>query len=172
MRVRRAPYSHTSPFTSLPSDFLCLPKRAARHSTLYAPPMDRLLLDHAKNQIFDDQTNQNNGQEAGEYVRNVERVLVLEDEPPKSARSGADAEYEFGRDQGSPSEGPADFQTGEYAGEGCRHQYLRNECGSCQAVVSAYHFQSLAHGQKAGVSVQGDRPGHRMHQHEDQASVS
>src|ERR1700722_7210243 len=48
---------------------------------LHAPALDRSLLDHAKHHVLDREADQDDGQEAGEYFRNVELVLALEDVP-------------------------------------------------------------------------------------------
>src|SRR6478736_6108465 len=92
------------------------------NSALESPFPDGLALDGLEDQVLDDKADDDHGEQPGEDRRNVEQVAVLEDEPSKSALARRYAEHEFRRDQGPPSEGPANFQSGQDRWEGRRNQ--------------------------------------------------
>src|SRR6266852_656381 len=84
---------------------------------LHAPLADSARFNGAEDKILHEQADQNNSQEAGEYAGYFQLVFVFINEPAEPAGAGADAEHKFRRDQGAPSERPADFKTGQYARE-------------------------------------------------------
>src|SRR5207248_3573328 len=82
----------------------------ARSSTLHAPPAHRARLDHAKDHIFDDEADHDDGQQPGEHVGYLELVLVLIDEPAQATRSRRYAEHQLRRDECAPGERPTDLE--------------------------------------------------------------
>src|SRR5690606_13354886 len=94
---------------------------------LNAPALDGQAFDGAEDEVLDHQTDDDHRQKPGENLGDIEHVLVLEDEPAETARTGADTEDQLGRDQGTPGEGPADFQPGQDRGEGGGDQDFENE---------------------------------------------
>jgi hypothetical protein len=62
-------------------------------SGLHAPADDRSPLDRAEHDILDEESEQDDGQKAGEDVRYLEQVLVLIDVPADAAMTRAAAEH-------------------------------------------------------------------------------
>src|SRR5665213_2131247 len=76
--------------------------RVRSASGLHPPTAHGALLDHAEDQVLDDEADDDHRQQAGEHVGDLQRVLVLVDVPAEAARSGADAEHQLGCDQRAP----------------------------------------------------------------------
>src|SRR6187551_2138490 len=93
-----------------------------RGLVLHAPFLQRLALDGLKDEVLDNEADNDDGQQAGEDSRDVEKVAVLEDEPAEAALSGRDAEDELGGDQRAPGESPADLEARQDRREGRRHK--------------------------------------------------
>ena len=68
---------------------------------LHAPAADGAVLDRAEDDVFDEEAEDDDCQEAREYFGNSELILVLEDVPAEAARTGAHAEHELVREQES-----------------------------------------------------------------------
>src|SRR5258705_9046260 len=79
-------------------------------SILHAPFAHRARFNDAKDHVLDEEPDYDDRQQAGEYVRNLELVLVLVDEPTQSARSRRHAEYQLGGNERPPCECPADLE--------------------------------------------------------------
>src|ERR1700682_1861279 len=92
---------------------------STQFSTLHAPLANGPGFDGAKNDVLDQQADDDHGKQAGEYIRDLELILVLVDEPSKNARPGRDPEHQLARDQGAPGECPADLESGQDTRE-CR----------------------------------------------------
>src|SRR5574340_1611218 len=88
-------------------------ERLVMMSALQAPAAYGAPLDRAEHEVFDQQADRDDGDQAGEHRRNVERVAVLEDEPPETALAGRHAEHELRGDQRAPGERPADLHRSE-----------------------------------------------------------
>ena len=108
----------------------------------------------------------------GEDIRDQKLILLLEDVPAESARSGTDAEHQFGGDQRAPRECPADFEPGENARESGGQQNADHVARLREAVVLSDHFQRRADRAKSGMHVERDGPEHRMNQDEDHAAIA
>jgi hypothetical protein len=70
-------------------------------------------LDATEHEPFHGKADQDHGQQAGEHVRCLQRIASFEDVPAEAGRTARDAEHEFGGDQRSPSERPADLEAGQ-----------------------------------------------------------
>src|SRR6202158_2709047 len=108
-------------------------------SALHAPALDRSGFDKAKHNVLDCKTNQNDREQASEHFRNVELVLALEYVPAEPALTRRYAEYQFGRDQRPPGEGPADLEAGQNAGKRRGDENARDEAQASQIVVAPNH---------------------------------
>src|ERR1700682_5732553 len=91
----------------------CSTQFSTQFSTLHAPLANGPGFDGAKNDVLDQQADDDHGKQAGEYIRDLELILVLVDEPSKNARPGRDPEHQLGRDPGAPGECPADLESGQ-----------------------------------------------------------
>src|SRR5579862_8884963 len=141
-------------------------------SNLHAPAADSSMFNAAEDHIFHDEPEQDDGEEAGENVRDEELSFLFEDVPAEAARSGADAEDQFGGDQGTPRKCPSDFQSGEDAGECAGNQDARDISDSRQAVVLSDHPKGWANGSETGVGIESDGPQNGVDQNEDDASIA
>src|SRR5574340_61572 len=111
-------------YNSLAASSICF--RSTFMSVLHAPFADGTVFQCAEDQVLDHQADQNDREQAGEHVGDLQLVLVLVDVPAQSAGAGAHAEHQLGGDQRAPGERPADLQAGEYAGAGRRNEDLGN----------------------------------------------
>src|SRR5437667_12483203 len=71
-------------------------RRVLRRSRLHAPAPHRAPLDGAEDQALDDQADRHHGEQAGEHVRGLQQVAVLEYVPAEPAAAGGDAEHQLG----------------------------------------------------------------------------
>src|SRR5688572_2644626 len=83
----------------------------------HAPASNGAVFDRPEDHILDEQPEQDDGQQAGEHVRDQQLVLVLVDEPADASGTGTRAEEELGGNERAPCERPADLQPGENAGK-------------------------------------------------------
>src|ERR1700737_3167268 len=114
-----------------------------RASVLHAPLVDGALLDGAEDEVLHQEADQDDREEPGEDVGDLQQVLVLEDEPAQSARALADAEHELGGVHRGPGERPADLEAGQDARERRGNQDLQHVPRPGEAVVAADHPQRL-----------------------------
>src|SRR5690606_4855129 len=141
-------------------------------SALHAPALDGDALESVEDELFLQQADDDHHGQAGEHVVGVELVAVLVDVPAQAALAGGGAEHQLGGDQGAPGEGPAHLEAGEDRRQRRRHQDQRHEAHALEAVVAAGHALGFGHAEEARVGAQGQRPEHRVHQHEDQAAFA
>lgn len=80
------------------------------NSILHAPALDRPAFDPAEDDVFDEQADHDDGQQAAEHFGDVELVFGFKNEPAEATLAGRHAEHEFSGDQGAPGECPADFE--------------------------------------------------------------
>src|SRR6266702_7050200 len=138
---------------------------------LHPPTIDRALLDQPEQAVHGN-TDRDYCQQAGKDICNLKLILVLIDKPADPAGTGADPENQFGRDQGTPSKGPAVLESGQNGGESGRDEDLQYIVQTSQPVVAPDHPDRTADGGKAGVGTKRHRPYNSVNQHESDAAVA
>src|ERR1700722_9466487 len=144
----RAPCKSRAGATSCFSDFARAPLR------LHAPALNGPGFDQAKHPVLDCESDEDDGEQAGEDFGNIKLVLALEDVPAKSALTGRDAEHEFSRDQRAPGKGPADLEAGQNARKRRRNQNQANETQTSQIVIAADHARGCRYAAESGEHVE------------------
>src|SRR5438552_10191025 len=78
-------------------------------SNLHSPAADCTALNGLEDQVFHNKTEDDDGQQPGKNIGDQELILLRGNVPAEAAGSGAGAEYEFRRNQGSPRKSPSHF---------------------------------------------------------------
>src|SRR5438105_9936094 len=145
---------------------------STRQSILHAPFADRPRFDDTEDDVLDQEADDDDRQQTGEHVGNLELVLVLVDEPAQSARPRRHAEHELGGNERTPREGPTDLESGQNTWKRCGNEDAHDVRKARQSVIAAHHAKRVRYRQESRMRVERNGPQHRMDDDEDDAAVT